>query len=134
MGMAGVNPPKTTLGGSPLWWEHPKVHWGGPGGGPGAPEGGSGFGGTPLYPLRGCRSTLTLSPVLSIPTVGKSPPGGTPTSLRPTTVPLRVKNTWGGTKRGGVTPKFGGRGRETPPPKKTRVKRGVREGKRSQEG
>lgn len=58
---------------------------------------------------------MTLSPVLSIPTVGKSPPGGTPTSLRPTTVPLRVKNTWGA-QHGGVTP-MGGAKRPLPPQK-----------------
>lgn len=31
MGGAGVNPLKTTLGGSPLLWKHPKVHWESPG-------------------------------------------------------------------------------------------------------
>lgn len=92
---------------------------------------GSGFGGAPrgppLYPLRGCRSTLTLSPVLSIPTVGKSPPGGTPTSLRPTTVPFRVKNTWGA-QTGGVTPILGVQRDPTHPPKKT-GKEGSKAGK-----
>lgn len=87
---------------------------------PGAPQGFRCWGaprGPPLYPLRGCRSTLTLSPVLSMPTVGKSPPGGTPTSLRPTTVPFRVKNTWGEHKSGGGSPLYWGAGGDPIPPK-----------------
>lgn len=31
MGVAGVNPTKTTLKGFPLLWQHPKVQQGGPG-------------------------------------------------------------------------------------------------------
>lgn len=67
---------------------------------------------------------MTLSPVLSMPTVGKSPPGGTPTSLRPTTVPFRVKNTWGEHKSGGGHPYIGGQGETPSPPKLNRGKEG----------
>lgn len=46
-----------------------------------------------VQPLRGCRSTLTFSPVLIMPIVGYKPPSGRTTSLRPTTFPFLVKNT-----------------------------------------
>ena len=55
-----------------------------------------GWGIPPPYPLRGCRSTFTFSPLLSIPTVGKYPPRGTRASFLPMICPLRVKNTWEG--------------------------------------
>lgn len=45
------------------------------------------------HPLRGCRSTFTFSPLLSIPTVGYRPPGGMTISLRPMSFPFLVKNT-----------------------------------------
>lgn len=61
---------------------------------------------------------MTFSPLLSIPTVGKYPPGGTTASFLPMIFPLRVKNTWGG----GGTSRWGGdiggcQGTPPPPPK-----------------
>lgn len=50
------------------------------------------------HPLRGCKSTLTFSPLLSIPTVGKRPPRGTTMSFRPMSFPFLVKNTCENTK------------------------------------
>lgn len=134
---AGVNPLKTTLGGSPLLWKPPKVHWEGPGG----TRSTAGFqvlgDPTQVPPLSAQGVQVHLDPLASAehPHGGEEPPGGDPNLPAPHDHPVPCEeHLGGGTNREGHPETGGAGGDPTHPPKKPGVKGGIRQGKMSQKG
>lgn len=105
MGGPGVNPLKTTLGGSPLLWKLPKVHWESPGW-VREHRRVSGVGGLHAGPPLSAQGVqVHLDPLTSAEHAhgGEEPPGGDPNLPAPHDRPVPREEHLGGAQIGGVT-------------------------------